>query len=72
MSSSDSFAAMIAGLEATGVSRAEIATRAGVSRATVWRLANGICADHLSSTVQRIEQLQRSLENNSPVKQERY
>ena len=63
------FEGLIAGLESQGMSRAEIAQRAGVSRATVWRLANRIGSDHLSGTVQRIETLQRSLAINSRVKQ---
>lgn len=40
MPKDDAFASMIAALEAHGLSRADIATRAGLSRATVWRLVN--------------------------------
>lgn len=62
------FAAMIAGLESHGISRKEIAQRAGVSRATVWRLANDTNRDHLSGTVAKIERISRSIKN-SRVKQ---
>ena len=35
------FATMIAGLESYGLTRDEIAAAAGVSRATLWRMADG-------------------------------
>jgi transcriptional regulator with XRE-family HTH domain len=57
---------LIAGLERQGISKKEIANRSGMSYATVWRMANGVGSDHLGGTLQRIEQLQRSIEN-SPV-----
>ena len=56
-SQAENFAAMIAGLEATGISQQEIARRTGVSRATVWRMATGMGRNHRHSTVLRIEQL---------------
>ena len=37
--------------------RAEIATRAGLSKATVWRLANSANADHMAETVAKIGEL---------------
>lgn len=67
MQSEPSFAAMIAGLESQGISRKEIAQRAGVSVATIWRIANGASKDHLAGTVKRLERVERSL-NNSRVK----
>jgi transcriptional regulator with XRE-family HTH domain len=63
----DEFEALIAGLESQGISRSEIAQRSGMSRTTVWRMANGICADHLAGTVQRIEKLQHSVRYEVPV-----
>jgi transcriptional regulator with XRE-family HTH domain len=53
----DQFAALIAGLKSSGLSRAEIAMRSGVSASTIWRALNGQGGDHLSSTVQRVERL---------------
>jgi len=50
-------AAIIAGLEATGMSRTEIATEAKLSRNTVWRMAQGEVRDPNYSTVMRIKNL---------------
>ena len=62
------FAAMIASLEASGVSRTEIARECHVSRATVWRLAEGVIREPTWTTGRRIEQLfSRAV---SPVKQQ--
>jgi transcriptional regulator with XRE-family HTH domain len=58
-----SFAAMIAGLESRGLSRADIAKKTGISKTTIWRLANNANADHLSGTVTRMERLSRSYKN---------
>lgn len=61
------FEALIKGLEASGVSRTEIARECHVSRATVWRLAEGVVREPAFSTGQRIEQFYfRAV---SPVKQ---
>jgi transcriptional regulator with XRE-family HTH domain len=59
MLSPDAFAAIIAGLEAQGFSRGEIALKAGISRSTLWRMLNGVNADHYSQTVERIERIAR-------------
>ena len=53
---------MIAGLESHGMTRPEIAQHLGVSRVTVWRIANDRNRDHLSDTVARLERLSRSKE----------
>jgi len=63
----ETFEALIRGLESYGISKREIAERTGVSYATVWRMANGIGGDHLGTTLQRIEKLQRATVENSPV-----
>lgn len=55
------FQAMIAGLEHHGISQQEIARRTGVSRATVWRMANGMGRSHRYSTDFRIEELHRKV-----------
>jgi transcriptional regulator with XRE-family HTH domain len=57
MTPQENFAAMIAGLEATGISRTEIARQCHVSRGTVWRLAQGIGKEPTWSTGRSIEQL---------------
>lgn len=62
------FVGMIAGLEATGTSRAEIARQCHVSRGTVWRLAEGVVKEPTWSTGHKIEQL-FFLRAVSPVKQ---
>jgi transcriptional regulator with XRE-family HTH domain len=55
----EQFQAMIAGLESAGLSRAEIARRAGLSRMTVWRLAEGEGREPLYRTVRAIEAVQQ-------------
>ena len=58
----DDFEALIAGLESQGMTKTAIARYAGLSYATVWRLANGGCKDHYSGTIDRLEDLlQRSI-----------
>jgi len=57
----EQFAAWIAGLESEGLSRTEIAERAGVSRNTVWRLATGSATMPSHSTVSRIEKIYTSV-----------
>jgi transcriptional regulator of acetoin/glycerol metabolism len=59
------FDALIASLEHQGIKRTEIAHRSGVSRSTIWRLANGVGKHHFVDTIQKIETVQKS----SPVKQ---
>jgi len=56
-SSQDRFASMIAGLQAGGISRAEIARQCHVSRGTVWRLAEGIGKQPSYATGREIERL---------------
>lgn len=56
----ETFAAMIAGLESAGLSRTEIAIRAGISRNTVWRMATGEVREPAYSTVIRVERLAKS------------
>lgn len=67
----DQFAGMIAGLEAEGLGRTEIAEMSGVSRTTIWRLVNGVGKNHFHETIAKIETVHRSVvgENNPPVKQ---
>lgn len=50
-------AAIIAGLEATGLSRTEIANQARLSRNTVWRMAQGEVREPTYSSVMRIKGL---------------
>nr|WP_280173970.1 helix-turn-helix transcriptional regulator [Rhizobium sullae] len=52
---------MIAGLESAGMSHAEIARQAGVSRQTIWRLANGEGRAPLWRTIARIEAVHRKI-----------
>lgn len=54
-----SFAAMISGLEAQGITRPEIVRRTGLSKNTVWRLASGECRNPLHETIERVRDLQR-------------
>lgn len=56
----DAFAAMIAGLEAGGLSQREIARRAKVSHATVQRLARGEARAPSFSTVTKIAAIGRT------------
>ena len=56
----EEFAAMIAGLESAGLSRTEIANRAGISRNTVWRMATGEVQEPAYSTVMRLERLAKT------------
>jgi transcriptional regulator with XRE-family HTH domain len=64
---SETFEALIRGLESQGISRTEIAQRSGVSRTTVWRLAEGVVTEPSWTTGNRIEKLFSSAV--SPVKQ---
>jgi predicted transcriptional regulator len=53
----EQFASMIAGLEAVGMTRSEIAREAHCSRMTVWRYAEGMAIDPKYQTVRSIETL---------------
>ena len=58
----DDFAAVIAGLEACGLSKRTIAMRAGLSRQHVYKLAAGDVPRPSYDTVSRLTTLQRSFE----------
>lgn len=62
------FEGLIAGLENHGVSQQEIARRTGVSRATVWRLANGVCQNHFHETVTKIRALSEQVTRQASIK----
>lgn len=62
---------MIAGLEDRGYSRTQIADEAGLSRATVWRLATGEARIPLWTTVQALQTVEKKLSGVLPVKQDR-
>lgn len=64
----EDFAALIAGLESHGVSQQEIARRTGVSRATVWRLANNVCQNHFAGTVNKIRALSDTVTRQAALK----
>jgi transcriptional regulator with XRE-family HTH domain len=51
------FAALIAGLESAGLSRAEIAQAAHVARVTVWRLAVGETSQPSFEVVTKIQRV---------------
>lgn len=53
----DAFAAMISGLEAHGVSRPEIVRRTGLSKNTIWRLANGEAGQPKYDTIEKVQAL---------------
>ena len=57
MPPADLFAAIIAGLEPHGLSRADIAKQAQVSKTTIWRMANGANKDHMSGPASRVKRL---------------
>lgn len=63
----DAFAAMISGLEAQGVTRPEIARRTGLSKNTIWRLANREAGSPKFETVQKVLDLQHRLERRVVV-----
>lgn len=62
---------MIAGLESSGMTRTEIARKAGVSRMTVWRLAVGEGRSPLYETIHALENLSKNLARVNPVIQKR-
>lgn len=59
------FEALIDSLEGQGMTRTQIARQSGVSRPTIWRLANGVGKHHFHDTIEKIEAVKNSL----PVKQ---
>lgn len=63
----EDFAGLIAGLEASGRSRAEIARAAGISRATVWRLATGQAREPAYGTIQRLKRLESRSDSRPAV-----
>lgn len=54
MSSAAEFEALLSGLQAAGLSGAEIARLSGLTRGTVWRLENGMCRAPTLDTYVRI------------------
>ena len=61
------FEALIAGLEAAGLSRKEIAERSGISPSTLWRMRNSISADHHLGTIERLLTLRRKLDDAAKI-----
>jgi transcriptional regulator with XRE-family HTH domain len=57
----DEFQAMIAGIEATGVTRTQIARRVGMTRDTVWRYATGSVRRPSLDFYLRLKQLEKSV-----------
>lgn len=55
--SAEDFASIIAGIEATGLSRTEIALAAGLSRQTVWRIAEGFAVEPSFRVISSIERV---------------
>ena len=53
----EQFEALIAGLEAQGMSKGDISRCSGVSYATVWRMANGAAQQPSYQTVERLQRL---------------
>jgi len=66
----EDFAGLVAGLEASGHTRTEIARAAGISRATVWRIATGNAREPGAHTIERLRRLERNFSPGvSPPKQ---
>lgn len=66
----DHFASMIQCLQLdAGLSRTEIAHETGLSRTTVWRLAEGVARAPGYQTIQRVERLYQQKLSVSPMKQ---
>jgi hypothetical protein len=63
----DAFAAMIAGLEANGIPRPEIVRRTGLSKNTVWRMANGTLREPKYETVEKVKALQARVERTAAL-----
>jgi len=59
--------AMIMALESAGLTRAEIAQQAHMSRNTVWRLATGEAREPSYETVRKIEVLHAQRVSGSPT-----
>lgn len=60
------YQALITGLESAGLTRSEIAQRAGISRMTVWRLAVGDGRQPAYQTVKALETLRETLAKPTP------
>jgi len=65
MMDASSFAAMISGLEAHGISRPEIVRRSGLSKNTIWRAASGELRNPTERTVERMQQLCKKVEGRT-------
>lgn len=65
----DEFSALIAGLQSEGISRTQIANGAGLSRATVWRLAEGECRQPGYETITRLKNFAAIAKPVSDMKQ---
>jgi transcriptional regulator with XRE-family HTH domain len=50
-------AAMLAGLQSTGMSRTEISNATGLSRQTIWRFASGMGREPTADAFLRVQQL---------------
>jgi transcriptional regulator with XRE-family HTH domain len=62
----DAFAAMISGLVANGVPRTEIVRRTGLSKNTIWRMANGEVREPKYHTVQKVLDLKQRTDRVLP------
>jgi transcriptional regulator with XRE-family HTH domain len=69
MSPQEVFQSMIAGLEDRGLSRTQIAEEAGLSRATVWRLATGEAREPSWQTIDALRNIEKRIATDLPMKQ---
>lgn len=67
-SDAEHFSAMVSGLDAVSLTRAEIAAECHLSRGTVWRLAEGIGREPLCSTGHKIGRLYQKAIGERPVR----
>lgn len=65
----DHFEALIAGLENRGISRSAIASGAGISRDTVWRLATGTARRPSHETIERLQVFEQKYSAVRPIGQ---
>ncbi len=65
----EQFEALIAGLEDRGISRTKIASGAGISRDTVWRLATGTARRPSWETIERLRNFEQKCGAARPVGQ---
>jgi len=65
----EDFAALIAGLQSEGHSRADIARGSGLSRTTVWRIAEGEIRHPGYETIVRLKYFAESNRSVSDMKQ---